>query len=110
MILMERCGRRGNSQPEIGVDEVPDVSIGKPISTNNLPVNVYPNPADQLITISVKSGTVITELTIYNQIGQKVYGGNMENNSLDVSKFQPGIYLVEVRCDQQKFREKLIIE
>ena len=54
--------------------------------------------------------TVIKEVIIYNQIGQKVYRGTPENNTLDVSKLQPGIYLVEVRCDQKKFREKLIIE
>ena len=100
----------GNTQPEIGVDEVPDISIGEPISTNNLSVNVYPNPADQMVTISVKNGAVIKEVTIYNQIGQNVYRGIPDNNTLDVSKLQPGIYLVEVRCDQQKFREKLIIE
>ncbi len=100
----------GNSQPEIGVDEVPDVSIGEPISTNNLPVNLYPNPADQMVTISVKNGVIIKEVTIYNQVGQKVYWGTSENNTLDVSKLQPGVYIIEVTTNQNKIREKLILE
>ena len=96
-----------NTQPEIGVDEVPDVSIGEPISTNNLPVNVYPNPADQVVTISVEDDvTVIKEVILYNQVGQNVYRGLPDDNTLDVSKLQPGIYLVEVRCDQQEVQGK----
>ena len=81
-----------NTLPEIGVDEVTDVSIGEPISTNNLPVNVYPNPADQMVVISINNGEVIKEVILYNQIGQIVYRGMPVNNTLDVSRLQPGIY------------------
>jgi hypothetical protein len=99
-----------NTQPEIGVDEVQIVSIGEPMSTNGLSIYVYPNPADQIVTISVNNGVVIKELSIYNQIGKKVYVGIPDNNTLDVSKFQPGVYIIEIRCGQQKFMEKLIIK
>ncbi len=99
-----------NTQPEIGVDEVQLTSIGEPVSANSLFLNVYPNPADQFVTISVNNGVIIKEVNLYNQVGQKVYQGIPHDNSLDVSTLQPGIYLIEVRCDQQKFREKLIIE
>lgn len=99
-----------NTQPEIGVDEVQITSIGEPISTNNLPVNVYPNPADQMVTISVKNGTIINEVTIYNQVGQNVYRGLPDENTLDVSKLQPGVYLIKVITNQSELKEKLIIE
>jgi uncharacterized protein (DUF924 family) len=71
---------------------------------------IFPNPANQVVTISLQDDATIQEVILYDQIGQKVYRGTPENNSLDVSNLQPGIYLIEVRCDQQKFREKLIIE
>jgi len=97
-----------NTQPEIGVDEVPVVNAS--ISPINLSSNVYPNPADQIVKISVKNVAVINEVNIYNQTGQSVYKGMPDNNRLDVSKLQPGMYIIEVRCNQQRSRGKLIIQ
>jgi hypothetical protein len=62
-----------------------------------------------MVTISIKNGAVIKEVSIYNQVGQSVYRRIPDNNTLDVSKLESGIYLIEIRCDQQKFRGKLII-
>jgi hypothetical protein len=63
-----------------------------------------------MVTISIKNGEVIKEVTIYNQVGQNVYKGLPDDNTLDVSKLQPGVYLIEVITDQSEIREKLIIE
>jgi hypothetical protein len=98
------------TQPEIGVDEVQITSIGEPTSADSQSINVYPNPADQMVTISVKNGTIIKEVTIYNQVGQNVYRGLPDDNTLDVSKLQPGVYLIEVITNQSEISEKLIIE
>jgi hypothetical protein len=98
-----------NTPPEIGVDEVP-VFVGELTLTNSLAINVYPDPADQLVTISVKNGAVIKEVSIFNQIGQTVYKGMPDDNTLDVSELQPGIYIIVVCYNQQRFRGKLIIE
>jgi N-acetylneuraminic acid mutarotase len=73
-------------------------------------LDIFPNPADQMVTISVKNGTIIKEVTIYNQVGQNVYRGLPNDNTLDVSQIQPGVYLIEVITDQSEIREKLIIE
>jgi hypothetical protein len=99
-----------NTQPEIGVDEVDFATFIRPISNENLSMVVYPNPADKDVTISVSDDAAIDEVIIYNQTGQIAYRGMPENNSLVVSALQPGIYVIEVRSDQQKFREKLILE
>ena len=99
-----------NTQPEIGVDELQLVSIDEPISTNNFSINLYPNPADQMVTISAKNGAVLIEANIYNNLGQNVYTGILVDNTLDISKLQPGIYIVELMTDQGKMREKLIVE
>jgi len=99
-----------STQPEIGADEVDfATSIGF-VSVERLTAHVYPNPADQMVTVSVKNGTIIKEVSIYNQVGQNVYRGIPEDNTLDVSRLQPGVYLIEVITDQSEFREKLIIE
>jgi hypothetical protein len=63
-----------------------------------------------MVTISIKNGAVIKEVSIYNQVGQSVYRRIPEDNTLDVSKLQPGVYLIEVITNQSKNKEKLIIK
>jgi len=98
------------TQPEMGVDEVQITAIGELVSTNNLPINIYPNPAGQMVTIFIKNGGIVKEVTIYDQVGQKVFRGIPDKNILDVSKLQPGVYLIRVITSQSEYREKLIIE
>ena len=99
-----------NTPPEIGADEVPVFNVGEPILTNSLAIIVYPDPANEILTISVKNGAVIKEVSIYNQAGQNVYKGVPVNDKLDVSKLQQGVYIIAVISDQKRFRGKLIIE
>jgi hypothetical protein len=99
-----------NTQPEIGVDEVDFATLIRSVSTERFSIYVYPNPTDQIVTISVKNGTIIKEVSIYNQIGQNIYKGIPYDNKIDVSKLKPGVYLIEVITNQSEIREKLIIE
>ena len=72
--------------------------------------SMFPNPANQLVAFTNKSETTISEVTIYNQTGQKVYGGIPENNTLNISKLQPGMYVVELATKEGNVRKKLIIQ
>ncbi len=98
------------TQPEMGVDEVQITEVNEPTLANNHLIELYPNPADQMVTISIRNGATVNEVSIYNQTGQNVYRGMPDDNAIDVSELQPGVYLIEVSCDQQKYREKLIIK
>ena len=71
-------------------------------------LSIYPNPANQEVFIS-SSKVVITEVTIYNQIGQKVMHHKQVAKPLDVSMLRQGAYIVEVCSQDFKAREKLII-
>ena len=71
---------------------------------------LFPNPAKQSVTITSKSESLIEEVTIYNQTGQRVYCGIPENNRLDISRLQSGIYVVEVVSNVGKEIKKLIIK
>ena len=71
---------------------------------------LFPNPANQTVVITSKSGTLIENVIIYNQTGQRVYCGIPENNTLDISKLQPGMYVVEVVSNVGKEIKKLIIK
>jgi photosystem II stability/assembly factor-like uncharacterized protein len=73
-------------------------------------LNIYPNPANRLVTITCNNGSIISELTIYNQTGQIVLKGKPVNNTLDISKLSPGMYVVEIGVGQWKARKKLMVE
>jgi hypothetical protein len=73
-------------------------------SENNL--NIYPNPASQAIHINF-NGTISDRLTIINMLGEVVYSQNyIANQTIDLTGFAKGIYIVKVG----KQTQKLIIE
>jgi hypothetical protein len=73
-------------------------------------VNIFPNPATSFITINVIGGQPIDEAIIYNHLGQKVLVAVPVNNTVDVSKQKPGMYMVEVFTKENQARQKLVIK
>lgn len=73
-------------------------------------ISVYPNPANERVTI--KSGSSIQQLEIYNQIGQLekqiITSSNLVN--LNVSEFDSGIYFIKVFSHENVITKKLVIE
>ena len=96
-----------NSQAQV---EAACDAVGVEIVVIENEYSLFPNPANQTITITTKDRTIIQEVTIYNQTGQKVMQGKPVNNTLDVSQLQPGIYIIKVKTIEGNVREKLIIQ
>ncbi len=84
---------------------------------NSLSLNVYPNPARENFNIAVKNNlsNKPLEVKFYNTMGQVVKTLKAENtinstitiNSADLAK---GIYLVEVKSDNDISQTKLVVE
>ena len=81
---------------------VPNINVESEFS-------IYPNPAKKEIFILVENGTIINEVNIYNQIGQKVLHKNRITNTIDVSILRQGMYIIELVTNDSKIWEKLII-
>lgn len=61
-------------------------------------VDLFPNPAHNLMTISTKKGRILT-IQLYNNLGQqilKMEGIDRDSTSIDVSKLQSGIYFLSI--------------
>jgi len=72
-------------------------------------VKIYPNPANDLITIQTKgTGTCSIEITKLN--GQIVLKKNLtgKNSQIDISGFQKGVYILTVRSEDLIRTEKII--
>ena len=79
-------------------------------STLGLPENavtsfaVYPNPANDFVTISSKTDP-ISKVEIFNVLGQKVMERNFSENlseNIDVSSLQSGMYVMKVNTTTTK--------
>lgn len=70
----------------LGVTEV--------IGTNLL--SVYPNPATDVINVSVKSGAVVDSIEVVNLAGQSVFTSKAAN-SVNISFLPAGVYVVKVK-------------
>jgi plastocyanin len=61
--------------------------------------SVYPNPADQLLTIKANSTLIGSEYFICDRSGRQVLSGNLVNESMpvNISKLTSGIYLFQIK-------------
>ena len=73
-------------------------------------ISLFPNPADKTISIGVKGGMEIEEVSISNHLGQVVLKEKPVNNFLDVSALQPGVYFLNIISGQSKIIRKLVIQ
>jgi len=75
-------------------------------------LTIIPNPAKEMTILSVQGDIHITEVFIYNIIGEKVVNyANIKSNSLTISTIdlKPGIYLVHVSTADRDFNQKLVV-
>jgi blue copper oxidase len=86
----------------------------KDIKFNESIINVYPNPAHDLVNINV-SGIDNTQpllLKIYDVLGKIVYTKILSqiNNTIITSNWSKGIYTISLSQNQNNIHQKIIIE
>ena len=78
-------------------------------------VKVYPNPATDILNISVPQNVFSDKLTItlYSIIGEKIitksYDKNSDFTSFNISKLKKGIYILQLHDDQIQLNKKILI-
>jgi hypothetical protein len=85
----------------------------------NASINVYPNPADELITIEYPSGFKQYSVQLYDALGQMVInekladdaGGNVSlSHQVDVSALTKGVYIVNVQTEYGSTFKRIVIQ
>lgn len=73
-------------------------------------VHLYPNPVQQTLHLENLSLNQPAEVRIYNQMGQVVRRSTVRSPTaqLDMSPFNPGIYLIKLQGNDQVIRQKVI--
>jgi hypothetical protein len=75
-------------------------------------INIYPNPANNILNIdySVSSNSALFE--IYNISGQLVQSGNLskgKTRKIDVSDYNSGIYFIRIHSDEEVISRKIVV-
>lgn len=92
--------------------EVEDYAVMIPsalgVSENgvNSQIQVYPNPATDVLNISKISGNA--EYAIYSVSGQLVSKGKVSDNKVNVSKLPKGVYIISVDNNGTVYKTKFI--
>jgi ligand-binding sensor domain-containing protein len=75
---------------------------------NNGPLKIYPNPATDKILIENVNGSAVSEVTIYDLKGQKLFRRKGDVSRVSVSQLPNGLYLLEAVSENRHWTSKLI--
>ncbi len=75
---------------------------------NKLELIMFPNPTRGELFFGIRPNNKLTDICIYNKLGQKIMSKVVENNKIDISALPVGIYMVEVSMDSGIVRKKII--
>jgi len=85
----------------VGIDE----------NINNSNVSIFPNPANDLVTITAESSTV-AEVQIFDLTGKMIYSNFSLSSRLEVntSNYASGTYIVKVITENESATRRLIVQ
>jgi hypothetical protein len=92
------------------VDDISiDFIVGTPEQEKEVDFSLYPNPAKDQLNIS--SGSEITQVEIFNQLGQLVFSQVVKNEffNMNTSGFNSGIYYVKITTEEGMATRKVVI-
>ena len=93
------------------IDDVSiDFIVGVPEAPLNTEILIYPNPVTDYLNIT--SGIEMTQLDIFNQLGQKVYGQVVKDKKFNMSTagLNAGVYFVKIITDEGIATKKVMVK
>ncbi len=77
-----------------------------------LEVSLFPNPAKDIINVTINSGITNGDIIIYDVNGKLITSQEFNGSTkIDVSSFSSGIYMIQLKADNVTSHiEKIVIE
>jgi chitodextrinase len=72
-------------------------------------ISLYPNPTREVLNVETNSASTLN-YSVINYLGQVIKTGKIENNLINVSHLNSGIYILEVNDGQKSVTKKFIKE
>ncbi|HXU27044.1 MAG TPA: T9SS type A sorting domain-containing protein, partial [Bacteroidia bacterium] len=73
--------------------------------SNNTQVKIYPNPAQNKITIDA---TDVVDVKLFDMLGKQIT--TSKENQIDISNFTNGIYFIQVKTNTSMSTQKIIVQ
>lgn len=89
----------------IRIDNVELTSV-ESVAENEISFNVYPNPVENQLLIETEKE--ITNITIFTVNGVMMYEGRYNEEGIDISGLNAGVYFVKIAIDNHEIIEKII--
>ena len=77
-------------------------------ATNNVVFHLYPNPAEDVVEISMDNGVLASRVVIYDVMGNQLYDDQTGSNSISIGHLAAGNYFVSVITERGVQTQKLI--
>ena len=75
---------------------------------NKNSISIYPNPFQEFVFLENFNKSKITDVSIYDVNGQKVFNEKQNFQKLDLSNLSDGFYLIKIITDSETFYRKII--
>ena len=85
-----------------------NTSVDNKPNNNSAILNLFPNPATEILNISTKDNKAIKRISIYNQLGEILLQTRQQFSMLNISSLSKGVYVLEAELDNMILRKKLI--
>jgi hypothetical protein len=70
-------------------------------------VTMYPNPTNGIVMMDT-NGQRILEISVYNTTGQLIANPDVHSNSIDLSSFSSGIYMVKITTAENVITKRIV--
>lgn len=93
-----------------GIELLPCIVSVEENNLKNL-INIFPNPANDYITISTENNQSPFDITIYNTLGKQLYSKkNIHDSNLeiDISKYNSNMLIIKIGVNNQLYNFKLL--
>lgn len=96
----------GESDPSNTVQVV----ITSVIDNEESLVNIYPNPARDMLNIELPDDVQL--VTIMNPVGQMVYSNHLKSGktTIDLNGFMSGVYFIQISTENGKITKRIVIQ
>jgi len=86
-------------------------SIGNTLTDAPLKCTLYPNPASDVMKISLGENTDLAHYSIFDITGSQVSDGKFQgpSSSIDVSNFSSGIYFLRIMTGSDRIKQRFIV-
>ncbi len=78
------------------------------VAKTNEQVNVYPNPAQNSLQVTVAGNSKIQAINLYDVLGNEVISTNAKE--IDVSSLSNGVYFIKIKTNEDFYSKKIIVQ